>query len=144
MQMSLASTSSSENVAAKLILHQDCARFSMIRDNLLGLCPNFFLKAVLQENLCVDVSCINFESWVPPIIVCHMPSCRDRGRVDVVWGRLRCPGPFSIQHPIVSRTLCCENIKIAVNSTLFRELGVTACILTVQGKGNKNYGQLSI
>ena len=62
MQMSLASTSSSENVAAKLILHQDCARPSMIRDILLGLCPNFFLKAVLQENLCVDVISINFES----------------------------------------------------------------------------------
>ena len=31
MQMSLASTSSNENVAAKLILHQDCARSSMIR-----------------------------------------------------------------------------------------------------------------
>jgi len=50
MQMSLASTSSSENVAAKLILHQDCARPSMIRDNLLGLCPNFSLKAHGMRN----------------------------------------------------------------------------------------------
>ena len=60
--MSLASTSLNENVAGKLILHQDCARPSMIRDSLLGLCPKFFLKEVLQENLCVDVSSINFES----------------------------------------------------------------------------------
>ena len=44
MQMSLASTSLNENVAAKLILHQDCARPSMIRDNLLALRSNFFLK----------------------------------------------------------------------------------------------------
>jgi hypothetical protein len=30
---------------------------------------------------------------------------RDRGCADVVWGRLRCPGPFPFQHPIVGETM---------------------------------------